>query len=251
MTETYSDFVANKIWMRRQVFSSIKGSDRAPSSGLVSSRLGRRSGKKRWQISHAHINTYICCNLCLCWCTGREMVGGGEAEGGHIHLTSVNICVRTYVSPLLGIHGVCVISVSVAAHTVRMRNFCCFLCFCFAVSLPVSASVMQCYDFYTFTHICRCLCPALVFRFFFGFSFAFPLLLGLLFWLHLNQLVAVLCLHISTSFGFSNVHFLRCLRPFYFLSLSWKFVSILSCFCFLFVETEIAISLTGRFPLLS
>lgn len=92
--------------------------------------------------------------------------GEGKAEGGLIHLTSVNICVRTYVSPLLGTHCVCVISVSVAAHTVRMRNFCCFICFSFAVFLPVSASVMQCYDFYTFTHICRCLCPALVFRFF-------------------------------------------------------------------------------------
>lgn len=43
MTETYSDFVANKIWMRRQVFSSIKGSDRAPSSGLVSTRQWQKA----------------------------------------------------------------------------------------------------------------------------------------------------------------------------------------------------------------
>lgn len=36
---------------------------------------------------------------------------------------------------------------------------------------------------------------------------SFCFLFGSPFWLHLNQLVAVLCLHISTSFGSSNVQF--------------------------------------------
>lgn len=67
---------------------------------------------------------------------------GGKAEGGLIYLTSVNICVRTYVSPSLGAHCVCVISVSVAAHTVRMRNFCCFLCFCFSSCLSFRHAVL-------------------------------------------------------------------------------------------------------------
>lgn len=40
-----------------------------------------------------------------------------------------------------------------------------------------------------------------------SFSSAGRFLFGSPFWLHLNQLVAVLCLHISTSFGSSNVHF--------------------------------------------
>lgn len=143
-----------------------------------------------------------------------QMESEREKRGGELaHLTSVNICIRKL--PHMLRNRLCQ---HISWPTVRMRNSSNAspgLCFCFGFR----HTVLWFLYVYTFVAVApqRWLLSSFVFLFF-GVSFAFPSLtffVGLLFWLHLNQLVAVLCLHISTSFGFWNVHFLRCLRPFF------------------------------------
>lgn len=137
----------------------------------------------------------------------------GKWGGEFAHLTSVNICIRKL--PHMLRNRLCQ---HFLRPTVRMRNFSYAspgLCFCFGFR----HAVLWFLYVYTFVAVAlkRWLLSGL-FSFFFRVSFAFSsftFFVGLLFWLHLNQLVAVLCLHISTSFGFWNVHFLRCLRPFF------------------------------------
>lgn len=142
--------------------------------------------------------------MCRKWRAKERRRGGGEL----VYLTSVNICIRKL--PHMLRHRLCQ---HILRTTVRMRNFSYAspgLCF------SVSASVMQYYDFYTFTHLSSLPPTTLTFvQFGFPFLFLSFLCFSFLYFLPWTALL-ITSQSIGGSFMFAHFNIFRLLKCSFF-----------------------------------